>query len=111
MVCPRSVKSDFDPFFTTKVPGKGTVWAIFNSWYYQKSRGCIKVKSDPGKGTVFYIYLPRISELPDEEKAEIFLALGKHERILLVDDEKEIADIGASCLPIWDMSRGKNKQP
>ena len=82
----------FDPFFTTKEKGKGTgmglsvVHGIVTSM-----NGAIQVYSEPGKGTVFNVYLPLEKSLLVEHetrsKAEIQRGT---EQILLVDDEEAI---------------------
>lgn len=50
----------FDPFFTTKLVGKGSGQglAISHSIIYDKHKGMIRVESEYGKGTTFYVYLP-----------------------------------------------------
>ncbi len=58
---PENIQSRiFDPFFTTKEAGKGTGQglAIAHSIIYEKHKGMIRVESDYGKGTTFYVYLP-----------------------------------------------------
>jgi PAS domain S-box-containing protein len=90
----------FEPFFTTKEPGKGTglglsmVYGIVN-----QSGGSVRVFSEPGKGTMFNIYLPRVDEAPTEDsfKAESTPAKG-NETILVVEDEEPLRRLVAGVL-------------
>jgi two-component system, NtrC family, sensor kinase len=49
----------FEPFFTTKPVGKGTGLGLSLSFsIVQKHKGTIKVKSEPGKGSAFRVWIP-----------------------------------------------------
>ena len=90
----------FDPYFTTKEKGKGTglglavVHGIVTSL-----GGAIRVRSEYGKGTVFEIMLRKVETIPSEEviPEEKNLLFGA-ERILFVDDEEEIIQVGRRML-------------
>jgi DNA-binding NtrC family response regulator len=72
--------------------------------------GEITVESEVGKGSVFQVYLPVTSNsLDKEENMPGPLPRGK-ENILLVDDEKELVDIGERMLKSlgYTVSRGCN---
>jgi CheY-like chemotaxis protein/anti-sigma regulatory factor (Ser/Thr protein kinase) len=82
----------FEPYYTTKEQGKGTGLGLSVIHGIVKNhRGDITVKSTPGKGTVFQVYLPLIEDLDmgaDLESTDG--ATQGEERILLVDDEEQI---------------------
>ena len=84
----------FEPFFTTKEAGKGTGLGL--SMVYgiiQQSGGHISVRSEPGKGTTFALYLPLIREEdPMETTLEITPGEGIRGEgtILLVEDEEGV---------------------
>ncbi len=89
----------FDPFFTTKGKGEGTgmglsvVHGIVGSY-----EGTITVASEPGKGSIFKIYLPALERhKAPNSMAEDPVATGT-ERILLIDDETAIVNIGKQML-------------
>jgi PAS domain S-box-containing protein len=89
----------FDPYFTTKKIGEGTgmglavVQGIVKSW-----GGAISVSSEPDKGTTFNVFLPRIEQgLLPEVEALVGPATGT-ERILFVDDEENLVDLGKEIL-------------
>jgi PAS domain S-box-containing protein len=96
---PSVLERIFDPYFTTKEPGKGTGLGLAVVHGIVKSHGgTIKVDSEVGKGTTFTIFLPRAKGF--EKVADTLLqplARGT-EKILFVDDESALADLGQQLL-------------
>ncbi len=89
----------FEPFFTTKDPDKGTGLGLSVVHGIVRShRGAVTVESNPGKGTVFRVYLPIVEKTtpPKYETSPPFQT--GSERILFVDDEKSIAAMGSEML-------------
>ena len=90
----------FDPFFTTKGKGKGTGLGLSVVHSIVKNHGgTIMVDSEPGRGTTFQVFLPRLSSIsqPAEKNPLLPLSGGK-ESILLVDDEVELIYAGRKML-------------
>jgi PAS domain S-box-containing protein len=89
----------FEPFFTTKEIGTGTGLGLASAFGIIKNHnGYIDVKSRPGQGAVFNIFLPATEEeVPIADKRTVELTPG-NETILLVDDEQAILDACAFML-------------
>ena len=90
----------FEPYFTTKEVGKGTGLGLAVIHGIVKDyKGFIEVESEPGKGSTFHIYIPVMEEVATVPKVQEnkTLATGT-ERILIVDDEKIIADLQGTIL-------------
>ena len=89
----------FAPYFTTKDMGKGTGMGLAVVHGIVKGHnGVITVKSELGKGTTFSIFFPVVETVADvkTETAEK-LPIGD-EKILFVDDEESIAELGHQIL-------------
>jgi PAS domain S-box-containing protein len=89
----------FEPFFTTKEVGHGTGLGLaVVHGVVTKCGGSVSFESTPGKGTSFYVYLPRTKAAPGPPKIVPGAVPGGCERILLVDDEENIATLAARIL-------------
>ncbi|MGM0442551.1 MAG: PAS domain S-box protein, partial [Elusimicrobiota bacterium] len=92
-------KKIFDPFFTTKNMAKGTGLGLsVVLGIVKEHNGGINVYSEPEKGTVISIYLPRIAgkiEKADEKQGaeEPAIKEGDGEVILVIEDEKSILNV------------------
>lgn len=87
----RTVERIFDPFFTTKEVGKGTGLGLSTVYRIVKEHnGCITVKSKPGQGTTFEIYLPIIEKMVEEEGSRLENIRGGQETVLIAEDDQEV---------------------
>jgi signal transduction histidine kinase len=91
----------FEPFFTTKGPGKGTGLGLATVYgIVRQTGGGISVESEPGKGSIFRIYLPQVSAPIDftrapsapVEKSDNF------ETVLVVEDEEIVRELVCAVL-------------
>jgi len=84
----------FDPFFTTKKIGEGTGMGLSVVHGIASSHGgTVTVESEPGIGSVFHVFFPLMDYKPESSDADpniSELLLMGNERILFVDDEKEL---------------------
>jgi PAS domain S-box-containing protein len=91
----------FEPFFTTKAKNGGTGLGLSTvHGIIKESKGYILVYSEPGKGTTFKIYLPRIEEeaIAPPPRDDIGYLPKGDETILLAEDEASVRNLTAHVL-------------
>ncbi len=86
----------FEPFFTTKQRGKGTGLGLATVYgMVKQSGGDIWVYSEPGQGTTFKLYFPRVAEAASPgliEESALSRQLDS-ETVMLVEDEAQVRDL------------------
>jgi len=94
---PEVLPRIFEPFFTTKPAGQGTGLGLSTlARIIGQHGGFVNVKSEPGRGATFEIYLPAATLVPSAPAARLSparLPRGNGELILVVDDEQSIREM------------------
>jgi PAS domain S-box-containing protein len=91
----------FEPFFTTKAAGKGTGLGLSTVYgIVTQADGFVSVYSEPGKGSVFKVYLPRTEEAMDADRAALTPppAARGTETVLLVEDDPLVRRVAVNAL-------------
>jgi PAS domain S-box-containing protein len=98
---PETVAHIFEPFYTTKGSGQGTGLGLSTVYgIVKQSGGYIWVYSEPGKGSTFKVYLPRVTAQVEAkpEVVELPVAGKGSETILLVEDEEAVRELASRIL-------------
>jgi len=95
------IRRIFEPYFTTKKTGEGSGMGLAVVHGIVKGHGGeIIAHSEPGKGSIFNIYFKITGEkrLPLQDTSSTGAIPGGNERIIFIDDEKDLAEIGKRLL-------------
>jgi two-component system cell cycle sensor histidine kinase/response regulator CckA len=98
---PAVMQRIFEPFFTTKEKGSGTGLGLaVVEGIVSRHEGFVDVRSEPGKGSVFSIYLPEavVPSAPTAESAATAPSYAGSGRILVVEDEEGLRNMTQGVL-------------
>ena len=99
---PETRSRVFEPFFTTRLPGTGTGLGLAMVHGLMRDHdGAVDLESELGRGTTVRCFFPGLTtEMEDVERPGAIAPRGNGMRILLVEDEPQLASIGARRLDL-----------
>lgn len=100
-IAPEILPKIFDPYFTTKPDGSGLgLTSAFS--VIRNHGGRIDVKSTPGAGAKFILFLPASERLADEKQATASAAISRFScKVLVMDDEEAIRRSLKELFEFW----------
>jgi two-component system NtrC family sensor kinase len=101
-IAPEHLSRVFEPFFTTKDAGKGSGLGLSQVYGFARhSGGTVQVRSEPGRGATFTIFLPMSRKTSTSEQAAAEPA-EQHAppkgTVLIVEDDAMVADVSAALV-------------
>ncbi len=94
----KTIEKIFEPFFTTKELGRGTGLGLSIVYgIIEQHNGYIDVRSQPGEGSVFSVYLPIVWLEPENEN-DASQIVGGIETVLIAEDNKELCQLSMKVL-------------
>ena len=89
----------FEPFFTTKEVGQGTGLGLATTYgIVHQAGGHIWVYSEPGQGSAFKLYFPRVDAPVEDAAAKPAVPVAGVGRVLVVEDEPAVRDMTTQLL-------------
>ena len=87
-IADKDIEKLFDPFFSSKFTGRGLGLAVVLG-IVRAHKGCVTVKSQPGKGSIFRVFLPVSTEAVPQKPAPVVQEprIAESGTVLVVDDE------------------------
>jgi PAS domain S-box-containing protein len=101
----ETIAKIFDPFFTTKFAGRGLGLAAVQG-IIRSHRGGLKLRSNPGRGSTFTLYLPAASPAPADpapSRRATATPWKQQGRALIIDDEDHVLKVTAGLLQACGM--------
>lgn len=101
-IAPEHLGRVFEPFYTTKAPGSGTGLGLSQvSAFCQQAGGEARLSSAQGRGTTVEMRLPAVADAPRTEAPASSILPEPGGRLLLVEDNAEIAAATVPLLEGW----------